>query len=193
MSKTAKIVLIVFLVIAALIVAGIFTYGYIVKKQKQEITNQIDEMFEELKTNTKTALNMYTDYIDDENSIVSTVVDDVEMLTAAVSNLDYEIVDISGIINNYVVTLRISNKNIKQILEKFFSHVFENIFATLLGQEQDDIIQYFIDLCSSDEIENNTTEFKMVFTKKNGKWEIDYQKSLLRNIVLPGIQDYIGG
>lgn len=195
MKKVLKVALIVVLIIA-LIVGGYFIFLNFTKKQALDT---VDKIFTAIKSGDEEQVKQYINIEEltkEEGATEETSTENQEMEKIMLKNLNYEVVSTDVKLNECIIKLNISNKNLKTVfgnyMVKAFSIAFSQAFGAMTEEEMDNQLkQYFEEQYNSDSIETIKSEITINMKKEKGKWNITCDKDKLVDAVLPGYKEVV--
>lgn len=182
--------------IIALIIVLIIGIGYPVTLniRKESSLKEIDNMFVAIKSGDEETIKKYfneENSPNDENDEEGT-----KIIKIMLSNLKYEVISTDVSLNENIVKVNVTNKNLNEVfsnyMKKALSLAFSKAFNRTTEEEMNEQMEtYLEEQYNSEDVEAVTTEITITMKRESGKWKIEINEEELINAILPEYESII--
>lgn len=119
-----------------------------------------------------------------------------EMLKILFKSLNYEVISTDMKLNEAVIKLNITNKDVKEIFVNYFGEVLSLSMSGTLGDKKEEeknkeLIKYFEEQCNLDKVKIVSSPVTITLKKENKEWKASFDEKELLNAVFPGVSTII--
>lgn len=149
----------------------------------------VEGMMQALKNNNQDKVNQYINY---EELMSSSITEDVneEAQKLLFDKLSWNIKETKKEDDSAIVTIEITNKNFKTVINNTMQEVLKRAFTGQQASDQD-IQNYLLEELKKEDIEMTTVTQNVNLIKQDGKWIISTTNEELINMILPGLAETI--
>lgn len=185
-SKKAPAIIVAIIIVLILIALGI----YMIFMQSTP-TKTVEGMLQALKNSDYEKVNEYINY----DELISSGTSEGENLNEEAQKLlfdklSWNIKEVKKEADTSTVTVEITNKNFKTIINNYMQELLKRAFSGEQTSDQD-IQNYLIEELKKEDVELTTKTQNINLVKQDGKWKISTENEELVNIILPGLTETI--
>ena len=187
--KNNVVLSVVSLVTTAVIIVGVFFLARNIqgKKAQGEAKQSVIKLLDGFKNGDEDTIKGYLTENDESISI-----NEIMVLS---SKIEYEIKNVSGNSKRVDVEAEIKNKNMNDVLTKFYSLAMSAMWQNALSEENEqndfDWSEYLMQAVADDNIPTETTNITISLEKNNNNWEIVSSKEEFSNAIFPKLNEFI--
>lgn len=180
-NKIAWIIVVVVILILAVI--GVLVGVVFANTPEKEV----DKILTGFKNYDLTAIEGYTNSIDEFGVSEEEGDQYSEILKSFFSGLEWEITDSEIDGDTAKVKVTATNKDYSQFFQKMMSKAYSMIFSTMGTEEESNEIDLILSTIN-ELTETKTVEEEITLNKVDGEWKIDTDEAFM-NVLLPGLQE----
>ena len=192
-SKSKKGIMIIAIIALILIVLIGVGYPLVLKNTEESSLKEIDNMFTAMKSGDEETINKY---FNEGKTTENSDEQEMEMAKIILSNLEYQIVSTDVSLNENVVKLNVTNKNLKEVFSNYVKNTFSlavsRAFNRMTEEEMNEKVkEMFKEQYNSEDIEKITKEITITMKKESGKWKIETDEDEFVKAILPEYQTIV--